>query len=138
MRLTAAGSASGCSARHFISWASLLVGRVMQRWVSLIGALVLAVSVLAGGMAHAAERFDCIPTTAEAVGHYDGDGDEWPADGEPGVAHHHSGCSGHQLGTPVDSAGLVTGHSAETVPVAWREAGVPARSPDNLLRPPIA
>lgn len=110
----------------------------MQRWVSLIGALVLAVSLLAGGMAHAAERFDCIPAAAEAAGHYDGDGDQVPSDPQQGVPHHHAGCSGHQLAAPCDTPDLVIGLSAATLPFAWREAGVPARGPDRLLRPPIA
>ena len=109
----------------------------MQLWTTL-RAVMLALLLWTGGIAHAAERFDCIPTTAEAAGHYDGDGDEWPADGKQGVAHHHAGCSGHQLGTPSDTSEVVIGYSADRVPVAWREAGVRARSPDRLLRPPIA
>jgi len=109
----------------------------MRLWTTL-GTLMLVLLLWTGGMAHAAERLDCIPTTAEAAGHYDGDGDEWPADGEQGVAHHHAGCSGHQLGTPAQAAELIISHSADLGPFAWREAGIPARSPDSLLRPPIA
>lgn len=100
--------------------------------------MMLVLVVLAGGMAHAAERFDCIPVTAEAAGHYDGDGDEWPPNRDQGVAHHHSGCSGHQLAAPIQTPELTIGLSAAMIPMVWREAGVPGRGPDSLLRPPIA
>lgn len=109
----------------------------MRSWTTLIGSLILAITLLTGAMAHAAERFDCIPATAEAAGHYDGDGDEVPSDPQ-GVSHHHAGCSGHQLGAPAAAPGVGIGHSAAVVPVPWREAGVRGRSPSNILRPPIA
>lgn len=109
----------------------------MRSWTTLIGSLILAITLLTGAMAHAAERFDCVPTTVEAAGHYDGDGDQFPSDPQQGVPHHHAGCSGHQLGAPDTTADVGIGHSAAVVPVAWREAGVPGRSPDSLLRPPI-
>ena len=110
----------------------------MHRWVSLLGSLLLAFALLTGGVAHAAEKFDCIPVTSEAAGHYDGDGDELPSGGEQGGAHHHAGCSGHQLATPDQASNAIIGAAGRVVPVAWREAGLPARDPDSLLRPPIA
>lgn len=110
----------------------------MRRWTYLFGAIMLVLMLWTGEMAHAAERFDCIPATAEAAGHYDGDGDEIPSGPQQGVPHHHAGCSGHQLGTQAAAPDVGIGHSAAVAPVAWREAGVPGRSPDSLLRPPIA
>lgn len=110
----------------------------MRRWTTFLTAMILVFTLWAGGMAHAAEKFDCIPVTAEAAGHFDGDGDESPSGGEQGVAHHHAGCSGHQLATPNEPSDVIIGAAARVVPVAWREAGVPARGPDSLLRPPIA
>ena len=121
-----------------VSRLSLLRARLMHRWVSFLGSLLLSFALLTGGVAHAAEKFDCIPVTAEATGHFDGDGDEAPSGGEQGVAHHHAGCSGHQLATSDEASDLNIGATVRAIPVAWREAGVPSRSPDSLLRPPIA
>lgn len=110
----------------------------MYRWVSLLGAVMLILMLWTGSAAHAAERFDCMPVTAEAAGHFDGDQDQVPARPDQGAAHHHSGCSGHQLAAPASLSSLVTDFSQKTVPFAWREAGVPGRGPDADLRPPIA
>lgn len=121
-----------------VSRLSLLGARQMHRWVSLLGSLLLAFALLTGGAAHAAEKFDCVPVTAEAAGHLDGDGDESPSGGEQGAVHNHGGCSGHQFAAPDEGSDLVIGAAVGVVPFAWREAGVPARSPDSLLRPPIA
>ena len=121
-----------------VSRLSLLGARLMHRWVSLLGSLLLSFALLTGGVAHAAEKFDCIPVTAEAAGHFDGDGDESPPGSEQGVAHHHAGCSGHQLATPSEASDMIIGSAVRVVRVAWREAGAPARGPDSILRPPIA
>ena len=133
----AAKFASASSGRRSNLNAALLRPRLMKRWVSILGSLFLAVALLTGGAAHAAERFECIPVSRDAAGHFDGDGDEFPA-GEEGVAHHHAGCSGHQLAMPAADSELISGVFTALVPLAWREAGVPARGPDSLLRPPIA
>ena len=110
----------------------------MRRWTHILRALMLVLMLWTSGIAQAAERFDCIPTETEVAGHYEGDPDQLPADSQQGAAHHHSGCSGHQIAAPSETAELIIGLSAATVPFAWREAGVPARGPDSLLRPPIA
>ena len=110
----------------------------MPRWTFLVGAMMLVLMLWTGGVAHAAKGFDCIPAAAEAPGHFDGDGDEVPSDRGEGVAHHHAGCSGHQLGTPGEGPAMVLGTSSDTAPFSWRESGVPGRGPDSLLRPPIA
>ena len=109
----------------------------MPRWTSFVGAVMLVLMLWTGGVAHAAERFDCIPATTEAAGHFDGDKDQSSSD-RGQVAHHHSGCNGHQLGTPTRGSELIIAYTAAVVPFVWREAGVPGHSPDNLLRPPIA
>lgn len=110
----------------------------MPSWKSFLGAMMLVLMLWTGGMAHAAERFDCMPTTSEAAGHFDGDRDETPSGRDQGVAHHHSGCSGHHVAAPSDVAPVLIGASASTAPFAWRELGVPGRGPDAQLRPPIA
>lgn len=99
---------------------------------------MLVLMVWTAGMAHAAERFDCIPATSEASDHFDGDGDEAPSGRDQGVAHHHAGCSGHQAASPSAAAQTYFEALAVTVPFAWREMGVPGRGPDAQLRPPIA
>ena len=110
----------------------------MHRWTSILGALLLVLMLWTGSSAHAAEQFDCIPATAEATSHFDGDQDQVPSGPDQGVAHHHSGCSGHQIAAPATVATVEFARSERLVPLAWREAGVPGRGPDSDLRPPIA
>lgn len=110
----------------------------MQRWTSLLGAMMLVLMVWTGTAAYAAERLDCIPANSEAAGHYDGDGDQWPSKGESGATHHHSGCSGHQVAAPVEAGAAVLTSAGKTVPAAWDAFGLAGRVPDDQLRPPIA
>ena len=110
----------------------------MNRWTSLLGALMLVLMLWTGGAAHAAERFDCMPISAEAADHFDGDQDQVPSSPDQGVAHHHSGCNGHHLAAPSSVASVEINARDGTIPLAWREAGVPGRGPESHLRPPIA
>lgn len=109
----------------------------MTRWTSILGALMLVLMLWTGGVAHAAEQFDCMPVTAETIGHFEGDQDQMPSSPDQGVAHHHSGCSGHHIAAPASVASLDIG-SGKQVALAWRESGVPGRGPESQLRPPIA
>ena len=110
----------------------------MKRLTAIFGGLMLVLFVWMGSAAHAAQRFDCIPVSSEAPGHFEGDRDEAPAKGEKGVAHHHSGCSGHQYAAPsayeLPSASQLTASTA----VGWNERHATSREPDLDLRPPIA
>ena len=110
----------------------------MQRWTSVIGVLMLVLMLWAGGAAHAAERFACIPVTAEPAGHFEGDEDQGPSSPDQGATHHHSGCNGHHVAAPTKPTNLDLTLSSRTVPLVWREAGMPGHSPDTDLRPPIA
>ncbi len=110
----------------------------MHRWTSFIGALMLVLMLWTGGAAHAAERFDCIPTTAEAAGHFDGDRDQAPSGPDQGVAHHHAGCGGHYFAAPTNMVSFDLNRAGGAVPLAWRQSGRPGDSPDTDLRPPIA
>ena len=110
----------------------------MRPLKTFLGAMMLVLMLWAGGVAHAAERVDCIPATTEAAGHYDGDGDQIPSDREQGAAHHHTGCSGHHLAAPARVADAPLCSSAGARAFPRNEAGPPSRGPDNLLRPPIA
>lgn len=99
---------------------------------------MLVLMLWTGVAAHAAERFDCIPVTAEVAGHFEGDRDEAPSGRDQGKAHHHSGCNGHQLAAPADQASIEISITAVAAPVARQEAGVPGHGPGAALRPPIA
>lgn len=130
--------AGGCDIGHSLLFAALLRAPLMNRWTSLLGAMMLVLMLWTGGAAHAAERFDCIPVTAESVEHFDGDQDQVPSSPDQGVAHHHSGCNGHHLAGLDNLATIDISGSGQAMPLAWREAGVPSHSPDADLRPPIA
>ena len=110
----------------------------MHRWTSFLGALMLVLMLWTGGVAHAAERFDCIPVSAESADHFDGDQDQVPSSPDQGVAHHHSGCNGHHIAAPAGVASIELGAAGKSIRLAWREAGVPGHGPENHLRPPIA
>lgn len=110
----------------------------MPRWSALLGALMLVLMIWTGSAAHAAEQLDCLPVAAETIGHYDGDSDQVPADPDKGVAHHHAGCSGHQLAGPANSTDLHLAFSGGDVPFPARPADLAGRTPDGNLRPPIA
>ena len=110
----------------------------MSRWTNLVGALLLVLTLWTGTSAHAAERFDCIPVTEQSAEHFDGDRDETPDDPDKGVAHHHTGCNGHQVATAGDAADL--GFSVRTAGLigARQDARHSGREPEGQLRPPIA
>ena len=116
----------------------LLRPRAMPRWTALLGALMLVLMIWTGSAAHAAEQLDCLPVAAETLGHFDGDSDQVPADPDQGVAHHHAGCSGHQLAGPASSNDLHSGLSSLHVPFPSLAADLAGRTPDANLRPPIA
>lgn len=110
----------------------------MNRWTSLLGALMLVLVFWTGGAAHAAEKFECIPVSADATGHFEGDSDQAPSDRGQDVGHHHSVWSDHHVAATADALAVKLPRSAASDFLAWREAGVPGRGPDADLRPPIA
>lgn len=110
----------------------------MKRSMKIIGALMLVLMLWTGGLAHASEQANCLPPTAESAAHYEGDGDEGSPEGEQGVAHHHTGCSGHQLAAPSDRPELALQGRSASLPVPGRQAGLHDHDPDGQLRPPIA
>lgn len=116
----------------------MLRAQLMSPWKAIAGALMLVLMLWTGGLAHAAEQIQCVPASADAAGHFEGDADQLPSDDGQGVAHHHAGCSGHHLAAPSEDAAGLLNLSPATVPLAWREAGIPGRGPDTQLRPPNA
>jgi hypothetical protein len=109
----------------------------MHRWKSLLGMLMLVLMIWAGTSAHAAERTDAVAVTAE-IGHYEGDGDQVPADQHEGVAHHHAPCADQHVGAlgTEPSAYAVSGARSALLPE--RQSNAPGREPEADLRPPIA
>lgn len=126
-------------APSFKQAANAATSRRMHRWLHFMGALMLAVLLWTSSASHAAEAFGCVEVSAEAAGHFDGDGDQTPADPDKGVPHHHGGgCHGHHNATSA---------SGEAGPTTALSGALLARSPDTLLagrgppaalRPPIA
>ena len=110
----------------------------MIRLKPIFGALMLVLMLWTGGLAHAAERAVCIPAAAETGGHYEGDDDQLPSDREQGVAHHHAGCSGHQLAAPAEQPAMIAKHVSGPAPLARSQRGLYGHDPDGRLRPPIA
>jgi hypothetical protein len=88
--------------------------------------------------AHSTQRFDCIPASSEGPGHFEGDRDEAPAKGEKGVAHHHSGCNGHQYAASTGVHLSMVPHQSASTSVGRNERRATSREPDRQLRPPIA
>lgn len=110
----------------------------MNRWTSLLGAMMLVLMLWTGGTASASERFGCIPATSELANHFDGDQDQVPSSPEQGVAHHHSGCSGHYAATPADLSTVGIGHSRGAVLLTAGQRFVAGQGPKAQLRPPNA
>lgn len=72
-----------------------------MRWLSVMLAVLLSISLATGVMAHAAEPVACIDSeTASALGHFEGDRDEVPSDIDKGTPHHHATCHGHHIAEP--------------------------------------
>lgn len=116
----------------------MLVARPMQRLTTFIGVLMLVLFIWTSSSAHAAQRFDCIPASSSAPGHFQGDRDEALAKGEKGAAHYHNGCNGHQYAASAAMTlppfpGLRTSAADGLI-----ERFATSRGPDERLRPPIA
>ena len=110
----------------------------MHRWTSLLGAMMLVLMLWTGGATHAAAAFDCIPVTAEAPGHFDGDQDQVPSSQDQGVPHHHTGCSGHNEVAPSGTPRFDFASNGNVLPFCRSEAGRPGHNPEAQLRPPMA
>ena len=110
----------------------------MRGLVSLVGTLMLVVMLWTGTMAHAAEAMQCTEVSADAAGHFEGDGDEVPGDPDKGVPHHHAGCHGHHVGVAADAAAPKAAPASPGAPGLRCEAMVSGCDPGTVLRPPIA
>lgn len=111
----------------------------MPAWPRLVASLMVAVMLWTANVAHAAEAFGCVEVAVEAPGHFDGDGDQTPADPDKGVSHHHGGnCHGHHNATnDADGAGPLTA-AAGALLDRGPDIRIAGRAPPAALRPPIA
>ena len=110
----------------------------MHRWLHLLGAFALVLTLWTGGTARAAEGYIPIAVAAESVGHFVGDRDEVPADQHQGIPHHHFACGEHAAAAWSDVPA-----TPALLPVGVRGPGRPGsilngREPDTQIRPPIA
>lgn len=111
-------------------------GGSMRRFLSIIAAFMVMLTLWSATTAHAAE--DLRPAASEMAVHFDGDGDEAPADEHGTVPHHHGICHADHVGIPAalepdahDVAGAVRPNGARDSFRASADLGA-------ALRPPIA
>lgn len=110
----------------------------MRRFLPFISAMMLLLVLWTGSAAHAAEAIGCGELTTSETGHFEGDRDQVPSDGDKATPHHHSACHGHCVATPSNNR-LATlpnlASSALTKAAADFHSG---SGPGASLRPPIA
>lgn len=110
---------------------------MIARLLLLVAGIAFALSALACGPA-AAMDVDCLPTTATAAGHFDGDGDQRSDPLSKDATHHHAPCSGHVAGlsSKVVQPRLIAAIAAFGLPAIVD--GLPQHASPGQLRPPIA
>ncbi|KQN26027.1 hypothetical protein ASE86_07625 [Sphingomonas sp. Leaf33] len=111
----------------------------VQRILSFLIGLALLASLGLGAVAHANEPV-CSPGVEAPVsaGHVDGDADQVPADSGKAYPHHHGGCHGHHVATPLDRASQGLRLSVAAKPIGGTTIEVATATTDPALRPPIA
>ena len=111
----------------------------MRRLTPFISALMLILLLWTGSAARAVEALDCGgETTSAAAGHYDGDRDQVPADGDKAAPHHHNACHGHCMAVPMtDRASLLLNQDSSGLIETSRDLQS-GSGPGATLRPPIA
>lgn len=110
----------------------------MTRWTSMLGIMMLVLTLWTGGTARATEGYTPIIVSAETIGHFAGDKDQVPSDEHQNGMHHHSLCAEHQLTAPSEVAVNAVAPCTSGPRVAGPVLEVVGREPDRQLRPPIA
>ena len=111
----------------------------MRRLLASIVAMMLVLTLGMSTIAHAAEPVLCADTaTGESISHYEGDGDQVPADGDRAVPHHHGGCHGHHVAVPDTGVASIEAVLPPSRFAAVKEADHPSALKQVALRPPIA
>lgn len=111
----------------------------VQRILTFLIGLALLASLGLSAIAHANEPI-CSPGVEApvSVGHIDGDADQVPADSGKAYPHHHGGCHGHHVATPLDRAAQGLKLSTTDDHVGGTTIEVATAPADPALRPPIA
>ena len=111
----------------------------MRRLLPLLSALMLVLVLWSGTGAHAAEMMECNEVASSSdAGHFEGDGDQVPADSDKGTPHHHSACHGHCVAIP-SGLGATTTYDEVREPLSMAAHDLHLGAvPDLTLRPPIA
>jgi hypothetical protein len=108
----------------------------MRKLLPIVASLMLALVLFSGTRAHAAEAAGVAET--EIIAHFEGDGDQAPADEHGPAPHHHGLCHADHVGIAADlGARELIGH-AEVAPLASGPLHLPSASLGAALRPPIA
>ena len=112
---------------------------MMPRVLSLFIGLALLLSMGVSAAAHMSEQL-CITgveVTALEAGHDDREGDELPADTEPGYPHHHGGCHGHHVAMTPSADGQAAQVLLTSMVNPASVSAVAAHLAESALRPPI-
>lgn len=110
----------------------------MHRWLHLLGALALVLTLWMGGTARAAEGYIPVDVAAESVGHFAGDKDEVPSDQHQGVPHHHFACGEHAATAWSNVPGATAPEPVSVPELGGLNSILNGREPDTQIRPPIA
>jgi hypothetical protein len=110
----------------------------MKRLAAILGMLIFVFTIWTSSPVVAATPSHCVPISESASGHFEGDRDQVPDQSGKGVAHHHSGCGGHQLSASTDVSATMIAVPDEAAHAVRPDFGLVGRSPDRELRPPIA
>ena len=110
----------------------------MRGWLSLVGAVMLAVMLWTGSMAHAAEAFGCVEISADSIGQENGEPDPAPGAPDKAIPHHHGGCHSHHVAVPSDDAADVAVAAGASPIGATAQFMAAGGEPATALRPPIA
>ena len=109
----------------------------MRGWLSYICALMLAVMLWTGSVAHAANAIGCVDVAASAIDSDGEDREQSPAGPDKARCHHQGGCHSHHVAIPSDGI-LDLSSAPETSPVgAAPDSRVDGGEPGTALRPPI-
>jgi hypothetical protein len=107
----------------------------MRRLFAILACVLLAIGPSVGTRAHAAEAAGFAATV---LAHFEGDGDQAPADKHGPVRHHHGLCHADHAGIGVDAAEPDLLADVDAAPQASCPTPLASASPGAALRPPIA
>lgn len=111
----------------------------MRRLLTIMLGLFLAASLGLGAAAHACEV--AAPdhgTSMSLIAHFDGDGDQVPADADKAFPHHHANCHGHDIGVPTIRDAVRIDLSLMPKQGIGHDLAIASHPSDPALRPPQA